>query len=122
MILIRARVPQLEVLKRAKVFVTHCGMNSMNEAIKYAVPIVGIPIEGDQPVVAWRACEQLELGIRVDAGSNELMMTVEKVAEAIEKVLSLSKYSKNINEMSKVTNKYNGQLEASRILIDYLNN
>lgn len=65
-ILLRPRVPQLDVLKRADLFITHCGMNSTSEAIKYGVPIVAIPIDGDQPLVAMRTCQELFLGIRLD--------------------------------------------------------
>ena len=34
------KVPQLEILEKNDLFITHCGMNSTNEAIKYAVPII----------------------------------------------------------------------------------
>lgn len=115
--MIRSRVAQLEVLKRAHVFVTHCGMNSMNEAIKYAVPVVGIPIEGDQPVVAWRACEQLELGVRVDPDE----LSVEKLTDAIDRVLNEPKFAHNVKELSKVTAKYNGHIDGAKIVLNYLN-
>lgn len=92
-------------------------MNSMNEAIKYAVPIVGIPIEGDQPVVAWRACQQLELGIRVDPSE----LTVEKAMDAIDRVLSEPKYANNIKDLSRVSEKYQGQLEGAKMIMEYIN-
>jgi len=39
---------QLAVLARTSVFVTHCGMNSSSEAVAYEVPVVAVPIFGDQ--------------------------------------------------------------------------
>ena len=41
-------VPQIEVLEHAKVFLTHCGMNSVNEALCAGVPMVAMPFLNDQ--------------------------------------------------------------------------
>lgn len=41
-------VPQLEVLEYADVFLTHCGMNSVNEAMAAGVPMVAMPFINDQ--------------------------------------------------------------------------
>jgi hypothetical protein len=43
-VLLQQSVPQIEVLKRVSLFITHGGMNSANEAILYAVPVICIPI------------------------------------------------------------------------------
>lgn len=34
-------VPQIEILKRASLFVSHVGMNSMSETVHYGVPVLG---------------------------------------------------------------------------------
>ncbi|MDP1816533.1 MAG: glycosyltransferase [Leadbetterella sp.] len=39
------RVPQLEVLKHADVFITHGGMGSIKEAIEYKVPMLVYPLD-----------------------------------------------------------------------------
>lgn len=54
-------VPQLEVLKQASLFITHGGMNSVNESIYYGVPMLVIPVGNDQPTVA-KQVENLQLG------------------------------------------------------------
>lgn len=41
-------VPQIEVLEHADVFLTHCGMNSVNEAMSTGVPMVAMPFVNDQ--------------------------------------------------------------------------
>lgn len=47
--------PQLELLERASVAVTHAGANSVKECIWLGVPMVVLPLGGDQPGVAARA-------------------------------------------------------------------
>ena len=53
-------VPQVEVLGHADVFLTHCGMNSINEALCLGVPMVAMPFINDQLTNAARL---VELGI-----------------------------------------------------------
>ncbi|MGZ3097098.1 macrolide family glycosyltransferase [Streptomyces sp. H72] len=56
-VLARRSVPQLEVLDRAALFVTHGGMNSVNEAMFAGVPLLVVPQGADQPMVARRVVE-----------------------------------------------------------------
>lgn len=56
-VLARHFVPQPEVLARAALFVTHGGMNSVNEAMYAGVPMLVVPQGADQPVVAGRVVE-----------------------------------------------------------------
>lgn len=116
-VFLRARVPQLEVLKRASLFITHCGMNSTSEAIKYAVPIVAIPLEADQPMVAKRVCDRLMFGVRLDP----IGVSSDDIADAVDQVLSDEQYANNIGEMSKISAKYNGSVEGARLVVEYLN-
>lgn len=57
-------VPQLQVLEHADVFLTHCGMNSVNEAIQAGVPMVAMPFLNDQ-LENGRQIAALGLGKRV---------------------------------------------------------
>ena len=117
-ILLRAKVPQLEVLKRADLFITHCGMNSTLETIKYGVPIIALPLSADQPINAIRICDELKYGIRLDPDS----FTINQLNDSIDQVLSDGKFKANIERMSKISAKYNGAAEGAKILTDYLYN
>lgn len=50
-------VDQMEVLSRASLFVTHCGMNSASEGMWMAVPELLFPLTGEQRAVARRVAE-----------------------------------------------------------------
>lgn len=62
-------VPQIEVLEHADVFLTHCGMNSINEALCAGVSMVAMPILNDQPENA-KQIVNLGLGKRISLFSN----------------------------------------------------
>ena len=50
-------VDQIEILQKADVFLTHCGMNSVNEALYCGVPLVLFPQTPEQGGVAYRVNE-----------------------------------------------------------------
>lgn len=57
-------VPQIDVLNHADVFLTHCGMNSVNEAIAAKVPMIVMPFVNDQLANAKRIVE-MGIGKRI---------------------------------------------------------
>src|SRR5258708_40167296 len=48
------RAPQIELLKRSALCITHAGLNTTREALTQGVPLVAIPVTNDQPGVAAR--------------------------------------------------------------------
>ena len=62
------RVDQIAVLEQADVFITHCGMNSVSEALWFGVPLVLLPQTAEQNGVAVRA-EALGAGLRPEEES-----------------------------------------------------
>jgi MGT family glycosyltransferase len=76
-------VPQLEVLSRASLFVTHGGMNSVNEALSAGVPMLVVPQGADQPLVAERVTT---LGAGLSLRPEEV--TVDSVRSRARRLLS----------------------------------
>ncbi len=60
--LVKDFLPQLEILKRADVFITHAGFNSVNEALFFGVPMLALPQVNDQHKVAKRLVS-MQLGV-----------------------------------------------------------
>ncbi len=68
-VLVRHAVPQLGLLARAALFITHGGMNSVNEAMEAGVPMLVVPQGADQPMVASRITE---LGNGLSVGAQDV--------------------------------------------------
>ena len=79
-------VNQLEVLSKASVFVTHCGMNSVSESLYMATPMVLYPQTNEQRAVARRARE-MGAGIELQGDS------VEEIRAAVLNVLREPQYA-----------------------------
>jgi MGT family glycosyltransferase len=61
-IFVESTVPQLKVLEEASLFISHGGMNSVNEALYFGVPLLLVPQQNEQAMVAKRV-EQLGAGV-----------------------------------------------------------
>ena len=87
-------VPQLEVLSHTDVFLTHCGMNSVNEAISLGVPMVAMPFINDQITNAKRIVE-LGLGKKVRSFPSR----GKDLLKAVRSVCSDASIRKNMEDM-----------------------
>lgn len=78
---IENRVNQIEVLQKTDVFITHCGMNSVNEALYYEVPLILFPQTAEQGGVAYRVSE-LGAGIYLkDCSADGIKKAVYEVSD-----------------------------------------
>ncbi len=85
--IVRGRVPQVEVLRRASAFLTHAGMNSVAESLLARVPLVLFPQTAEQAMVA-RQVEHLGAGVRL----HTVGLTRERIRDAVREVLGNPSY------------------------------
>ncbi len=103
-------VNQIEVLQQVELFITHCGMNSVNEALYYEVPLILFPQTNEQGGVAYRVNE---LGAGVYLKEN----SVEAIKAAIAEVESNATYKEHAGKISESFRKCGGpKLAAERIM------
>jgi MGT family glycosyltransferase len=75
-------VPQLEILPRTQLFVTHAGANSVMESLYFGVPMVLIPQQPEQQMNAQRVVD-MSLGVMLEretVNATTLREAVERVA------------------------------------------
>src|SRR5207245_2231712 len=103
--------PQLELLQKASVCITHAGFNTVLEALAQGVPQVAIPITNDQPGVA----------ARIAAHQTGVITSLEKLTAShrstlVDEVLNNSMYRDNAREFQQAIAKTNGLSRAAGLL------
>lgn len=103
--------PQLELLQKATLTITHAGMNTTLESLSNGVPMVAIPVTNDQPGVAARISY---------TGVGELVslkeLSVPKLRSAIEKVLAQESYKKRAIALQEAIARSGGVKRAADII------
>lgn len=109
--------PQIEILKRASLFISHGGINSICEAIHFAVPMICLPLESDQNLNAMRA-DEIGICKRLDHST----LSVVHLKSCIIEVLYNDKfYLENTIKYSKISRKHNGSFNSANIIVNYIN-
>ncbi|WP_373536384.1 glycosyltransferase [Microcoleus sp.] len=103
--------PQLELLQKATLTITHAGMNTTLESLSNGVPMVAIPVMNDGPGVAARIAYT---GVGEVVALKELSVT--KLRSAIEKVLTQESYKKRAIEMQEAIVRSGGVKKAADII------
>jgi zeaxanthin glucosyltransferase len=103
--------PQLEILQKAQLTITHAGLNTTLESLSCGVPMVAIPIANDQPGVAARIAWS-ETGVVIPVKK----LSAPKLQNAVQTVLTQSKYADNAKKMQVAMQKAGGVKLAAGIV------
>jgi zeaxanthin glucosyltransferase len=103
--------PQLELLKRASVCITHAGLNTVLEALAQGVPQVAIPVTNDQPGVAARIADK-KTGLVLPLTD----LSAPRLSRLLEEVLTDPTSRNNSGYFQKIIAKTNGLSMAADIL------
>jgi zeaxanthin glucosyltransferase len=110
-VIVVEKAPQIELLKRAALCITHAGFNTTLESLAHGVPMVAIPIAFDQPGVAARiAYHRVGEFIEVDD------LTVDALLALMQKVRETAAYSENAQRFKDIIAKHRGLDVAAEII------
>jgi zeaxanthin glucosyltransferase len=103
--------PQLELLKKASVCITHAGFNTVLEALTQGVPQVAIPVTHDQPGVAARIAAH-----RTGVVTSLEKLSASGLATLVNEVLNNPMYRDNAVKFQQAIAKTNGLSRAADLL------
>jgi MGT family glycosyltransferase len=112
---VRRHVPQIEVLARARAFVSHGGMNSTMESILAEVPLVVVPQMPEQGVTADRVSE-LGLGTHL----NPDQVTASSLLEAVSTVAGDTRVRKRLAAMRQASVEAGGPARAAEQILAHV--
>ncbi len=108
-------VNQIEVLKKASVFVTHAGMNSLSESLYHGVPMVLRPVAQEQKINAARL-EELGAGKYCKRDG----LTPKLIFEIVEEVATEPSYKKAVDKIGKTLHDAGGPAKAVERIVALL--
>jgi zeaxanthin glucosyltransferase len=108
--------PQLDLLARASITITHAGLNTVMQSLMFGVPMVAVPITHDQPAIAARVKR---------SGSGELIpirdLNAARLRAALERVLKNASYRMRAQEISRSIQAAGGVERAVAVVENVLN-
>jgi MGT family glycosyltransferase len=105
------QAPQLELLKRASVCITHAGLNTVLESLAQGVPQLAIPVTFEQPGIAARIAAK-KTGVTMSFAD----LTSEHLSTLLDEVLNCSIYRENARKFQEIISKTNGLALAANIV------
>jgi MGT family glycosyltransferase len=114
-VLVRAHVPQLEILQRASAFVSHGGMNSVGESLFNGVPLVVIPQMSEQEIVS-RRVEELGAGVVLDRDA----VTPHALRTSVERILADRTFAAQASAIGDSFRSAGGVARAASAIHDYI--
>jgi UDP:flavonoid glycosyltransferase YjiC (YdhE family) len=103
--------PQIEILKRSSLCITHAGLNTVLESLSSGMPMVALPITNDQPGVAARIADK-KVGVVISPDQ----ASPGNFVAAINRVLGDSTVRNNVQRVQEAIRSADGLSIAAGIL------
>jgi zeaxanthin glucosyltransferase len=104
--------PQLELLARARLTLTHAGLNTVLDSLSFGVPVVAVPITYEQPAIAAR--------LRYTGAGESISLSgldSKRLGKLIRRVLSTASYSESAGTIANSIRKAGGAGTAADIIL-----
>jgi MGT family glycosyltransferase len=105
------KAPQVDVLKRASVCITHAGLNTVLESLACGVPQVAFPVTFEQPGNGARIAAK-KTGVTTEFEK----LTPDHLSTLLDEVLNNAVYRENARKLQDVIAKTNGLCKAADII------
>jgi MGT family glycosyltransferase len=106
-------VPQLAVLAHASAVITHGGMNTVNEALWFGVPMLVYPQRGDQHLVASRV-EELGAGLRATE------ITPLTLRRSVARLLDEPGFRASASRLGRTLHEAGGAVRAADVILSFV--
>lgn len=103
--------PQLEILKLARLVITHAGANTVFEALAEGKPMIAIPLAFDQPAIAARLA-RLNLGLVLPV----MRLSAERIRAAVTALLGNPGYGEAAVRMQHALQRIRGPETAANLM------
>src|SRR5499426_1309796 len=110
-VMVVSYAPQIEILRRSSLCITHAGLNTALESLSNGVPMIAVPITNDQPGVAARIAKN-NLGVVISPDQ----ASPRNVVAAIHQVLGASTFRDNVQSMQEAMRSIDGLSLAAGIV------
>jgi MGT family glycosyltransferase len=103
--------PQMEILARATLTLTHAGLNTVLDSLANGVPLVAVPLTYEQPAIARRV---LWSGVGEVISFPDLNLV--RLRKAIARVLSTPAYAEKARAMKTSIERAGGVVKAAELI------
>jgi MGT family glycosyltransferase len=110
--IVQGSVPQLKILQQADLFITHGGMNSVQEGLYYGVPLVVIPQQMEQAMNA-KVMEWKGAGVVLGGKPPYGHTTAAELRQAADRVLNDARYYEAARQVGASFREAGGYLRAA---------
>jgi UDP:flavonoid glycosyltransferase YjiC (YdhE family) len=110
------KAPQLDLLKRTSIVITHGGFNTVKECIFFGIPMIVVPLIRDHPAVAARVVHH-GLGVR----GNINQVSVESINSLIDEIDQNPSFRTRCSQMGERFRQLEEAEQAVKIVLSIIN-